>query len=253
MVACDGYNEVERKSILRDFSDRSNIKTDTKGTSHPGDTVELTRDALRAALLENAGRVPNWSWQQDDVFIRFNADGQRTSLYWCFNNWMEPIRLSQALHPEQPLVAMHSLHQILKGKAVKAANLRCVSEIYADGIMKRAAGQPVTIGGNCQAGPIAEAVAHRILEQTNVAPKLVFLDHMPQHDYPGTAMLLFGSKSEKYNPFLRGIDPVPRWQAQFGQHSCHLLDAGHGMYFREPAVEQLVGHVTGTLAAEGCP
>jgi hypothetical protein len=201
--------------------------------------MTATHLELREMLKTNADRLPPWYWQRDDVFVRFNHEGKRSPIFWCFNNWIEPISLSKQLHAEQELVAMHSIHGIMNGKDTKAANLKTIKNLYAEGIIERAGKHPITVGGNCQGGQVAEAVAHEILARTNVAPLLVLLEHQPQYAYPGHVVMLFGSQSEKYNPFLSGVDPLPRWQALHRSFAFHILEGKHGSYFGDPAIGEL--------------
>ena len=211
------------------------------------DTVEDLLDAIAATAL----RIPKAVARIDGPVVFLNEAGSKPPIYWCFTNWAEPVMLANRLGPDQPLVAMRSLFQLIEGKASKRAHTADLGAAYADLVLARSDGRPLIVGGNCQAAPISEAVAHNLLGRTGRAPLLVTLEHVPTYCYPGSLVMLFGRASEGFNPFLHGGDPRPAWAAMHGQASWGFIDAAHGAYFMEPAVHVLVGYLR-RVSAEFC-
>lgn len=204
--------------------------------------------AFATAIADEIARIPEQVAQQTRWFAHFNRGGDKPPIYWCFNNWSEAVFLGHWLGPRQPLFAMRSLHGIVKGKAVKKLHTLLVAETYAAHVLEQAGEQAIILGGNCQAAPIAEAMAHWIIAKTGKAPLLVTLEHQPFFCYPGYLIMLFGSHSENFNPFLKGEDAITEWQRKHQAASWGFIDAGHGKYFIEPAVHQLTGYLTRAAA-----
>lgn len=224
-------------------AEQERIGADADG-SLPDDELSNFRSTITAGMA----RIPREVATQDGWFACFNTRGDRPPVFWCFNNWTEAVFLAHWLGPHQPLFAMHSLHTVVAGKSVKKLHTELISESYAEQLLKRTAAGSITLGGNCQAAPIAEAMAHRIIAATGKAPLLIALEHQPFYCYPGSLLMLFGSESVRFNPFLQGEDPVPAWQRKHRSPSWGIIDGDHGRYFNEPAVHQLTAYL---LAAAG--
>ena len=195
------------------------------------------------SIAKSFDRVPEGLGRPDGLAIRFAEAGRRVPIFWCFNNWSEPVLLSHRLGPDQPLVAMRSLHGFLKGKSSKAALHRSMAALYGGQILASLpADAPILLGGNCQAASIAAATAQHIMQGGRV-PLLMTLDHRLAHGYPGSVLMMFGSHSQKYNPFLADGDPVPGWRAQHHRFAWRFVEGAHGRYFLDPAVGDLARHI----------
>ncbi|WP_299139584.1 hypothetical protein [uncultured Tateyamaria sp.] len=199
---------------------------------------------LKRRLEQNIGNLPPWNWRIDDVFVLFNEGGSKAPLFWCFNSWVEPIALARVLGPEQPLVAMHSLDKVMTGLREKQTYFLSIIDLYREGILERTGTDDFVLGGNCQGAGIMETVAQDILARTGVARPLILLEHTPRFAYPGETRILFGEQSQLFNPFLRGENPVPRWNAQFTSYEVQEIPGAHGKYFRSPGIDALARTVT---------
>ena len=147
--------------------------------------------------------------------------------------------LSQKLGPDQPLNAALSLYNLVQDREQKVLNARRLAQLYTDQILTMVPEGPVLLGGNCQAAPIIEAVAHEVIGRSGRVPLLMMLEHMPQSGFRGSTFLMFGRSSTKFNPFLGAVDPAPRLHAQHGVCGWGFIDAEHGLFFREPGILQL--------------
>jgi hypothetical protein len=201
-------------------------------------------DEILADIEASSKKVPVDIAERRGPFVLFNGNGTKAPLFWCFNNWAEAAFLSRRLGPEQPLVAMHSFHNIVKDAQTKLASVRLVAMTYAELMQPWMDGRPVVIGGNCQAAPIAEAIAHRLTYSAQEQALLIVLEHNPFYGYPGNILMLFGEQSEQFNPFVRGEDPVPGWNKLHHRPSWGFINAGHGKYFVEPGVDTLTNFIT---------
>jgi len=207
------------------------------------ESIALDVDKLHVEINESMERIPEALADRIGVFAHFNKGGSKPPLFWCFNNWAEAIFLAHRLAPDRPLFAMRSFHGFIKGKHAKRANAVGFAETYAEQVLEHVGTGPLLIGGNCQAAPIAEAMAHILIGRTGRKPLLVTLEHLPIYSYPGDILMLFGAESEKYNPFLQGKDPVPAWRAQHARAAWGIIGGEHGKYFMEPAVLDLVSYI----------
>jgi len=180
----------------------------------------------------------------DDLLL-FNKSGSKPPIFWCFNNWAEPHLLAHQLSNDQPLIAAHSLHMHEDRWLRKARYTEPLANHYLESALRIVGEQEFTIGGNCQAGPIAESFAIQLAQNSGRYSKLVTLDYIPRRSYQGPTLMLFGSNS-LYNPFLReDLDPASYLKQRLRSFKWEFLDASHGSYFREPTVTKLKNHILG--------
>jgi hypothetical protein len=196
--------------------------------------------SFRRRITKSMNRIPSEFAEKKDLIACFNEQGQKPPVYWCFNSWPEAIFLARQLGEDQPLFAMRSLHGFTKNKSIKNMHTNGLGKTYGEQILQLHQEGPIFLGGNCQSGPIAETAAQYLLEKTKTPPVLITLDYQPSHAYPGSVVMLFGSQSNKFNPFLGKEDPVPEWKNKYDNPSWGIIDGAHGKYFLEPTVFQLV-------------
>ena len=204
---------------------------------------------VRSEIIQSFNRVPASLAEPHGLFLKFAGGGKRTPIFWCFNNWAEPVLLSRQLGPDQPLYAMSSLHGIVRGKALKRVHAKDLAVAYADQLLQLAPEGPVLIGGNCQAAPVAEAMAHHVVAHSGRTPLLMTLEHTLFYCYPGSVLMMFGSESHKFNPFLQGVDPLPRWSAQHRRVAWGQVAGPHGRFFVEPGILDLAAFIRATASA----
>ena len=204
---------------------------------------------FRQWIYEGIKRMPSENVEQRDLFACFNTKGNKPPIYWCFNNWVEAIFLARQLGSDQPLIAMHSFYGFLKGASTKKVHTLSVGETYGQLLLELHRGGPVFIGGNCQAAPISEVIAHFLLAKSGIAPVLITLEHQPFYSYPGNVVMLFGGQSDKFNPILCGPDPIPKWRRLYGAASWGIINGNHGQYFEEPSVFDLVAFLNVVIEA----
>jgi len=223
-------------------SDEENIEL-----LEPSSTNQSDIDNFRQWVSESMKKIPSELGAQKDLFICFNSKGKKPPIYWCFNSWTEAILLAKQLGPNQPLFAMHSFYGFFKSASYKKIHTISLGQIYGELLLQHHRTGPIFIGGNCQAGPISEATAHFLLSKTEITPVLITLEHQPFYSYPGSVVMLFGRRSEKYNPFLGDIDPIPSWKIKYTNASWATIDGDHGEYFFEPSVFEIADHLNSVI------
>lgn len=174
----------------------------------------------------------------DDLLI-FNQGGVCPPIFWCYNNWAEPVIFSRFISKEQPLYAAHSMHNAIKLWKRKFRLHEHFSLKYFDSLTASNPEQIPVLIGNCQGAPIAESMAILYAQKFKTFPLLITLDYFPRRFYQGPTVMLFGSQS-RFSPFVNSdIDPISIWQVKMDQYAWGVIDADHGGYFKEPAIEQL--------------
>jgi hypothetical protein len=206
-------------------------------------------DLLITGIKESIERIPGHLIENAGLFAHFNAYGTLQPIFWCFNDWAEAVLLADWLGPDQPLYAMRSSYGFIKGSSAKRIHTTNLAEAYADEIIRIVGDQPIVIGGNCQSAPIAEAISHNLISRSRSLPLVITLEHQPFYCYPGPILMLFGSRSVKFNPFLSAGDPVPAWRRQHAAPAWGVVDGEHGKYFLKPAIDDLGGHIASAARA----
>lgn len=195
--------------------------------------------------IENtAAAVPRVIADHRGPLLLLNQGGSKAPIFWCVNAWTEAVFLARRLDPDQPLVAMRSLDQMEDNVDKKAAYVWPLARAYTALMKPWIDSQPMVLGGYCQSGPIAEAMAHRLLCTTHRRPLLITIEYDPFYSYPGSLLMLYGAHSKPFNPLSRGINPVPAWLAMHGQPSWATLDGGHNSFFMDPVVAQTAKLIT---------
>ncbi len=206
------------------------------------DLLDVGFTEIRRKMIKNIDRIPSQIARRKGVFAHFNFEGSYPPLFWCFNNWAEAVFLAYWLGPERPLYAMQSFYGLEDDRSVKEMYKNYVAEHYANLVLDVHPKGHIFIGGNCQSAPIAESMAHYLMDRTATPPILISLDHLPFYCYPGCLVMLFGLRSE-YNPFLKEGSPISGWFKKHKSPSWGFIDAEHGQYFREPGIHELVGYI----------
>lgn len=208
------------------------------------DSDQVEFDQIYAGIVQARERVASHAHARSGELLAWNENGSRPPLFWCFNNWVEPVLLAHQLSPEQPLYAMHSFHSFTERWLFKGRFTEALANRYLDSVAQVAGSGPVMFGGNCQGAPVAESMAVQLSERSDVTPLLITLDYIAKRAYRGPRIMLFGEHSE-FNPFRMGPEPLSYWQGRQGHFAWAILNAAHGGYFREPTVGTVAHVITG--------
>lgn len=201
-------------------------------------------DELLDGILNTmaAANIPSHIAKRDGPLLLMNQSGTRPPLIWCFNRWSEALLLGKTLGADQPLIAMISLSAFKMPKARKAWIYPALIKTFTELVDAYVREEPFVVGGNCEAGWVAEGMAHRMFFAKMRCPLLILLDHVPVYAYPGSLLMLFGTKSH-LNPFAKGHKLEGKWQVFHGAPRWGFIDAEHGHFFVRPGLSQLSQHV----------
>lgn len=118
-------------------------------------------------------------------------------------------------------------------------NIRALASCYAAEMIALQPDGPFLLGGNCQGGRIAEAIARRLRELGRTVSLLILMERSSFQPYDGPVALIFGRDS-RLNPYKPGADPDAMFrQAYPAGHTVDVIAGGHGEFFRSPNVETL--------------
>jgi hypothetical protein len=183
-----------------------------------------------------------------------NAQGTKPPVFWCFNSAGEFPALARALGPDQPLVGMRSLNQVLEPSAITSKELRELGEYYATQLSDAFGTAPCIVGGNCQSAPIAYAVALWLQTRATQVLYLVTLDAALHRPYPGEMRMLFGRNSALRNPFFgQEIDlntlHALKFRCAIKTYRPAIVDGGHGEYFLPDNIASLASAISAPSVA----
>jgi thioesterase domain-containing protein len=150
------------------------------------------------------------------------------------------MALAEALGPDQPLYGMRSGHQVMP---YTEANIQTLATTYRRELQALCPNGPYFIGGNCQGGLIALAMAQQLWRLHEPVALLTLLEWAfgPQ-PYQGRLALMWGETSEM-NPYTEVRDPSALLARLYPEHTVDMLPAPHRAFFAAGQVERLAQRV----------
>jgi hypothetical protein len=191
-----------------------------------------------------------------------NPDGQQVPLFWVFNGALEPPALAEAFGPDQPLIAMRSLHEVVDSiKRSRSTAMDEVSEYYASQLIERFGRAPCIVGGNCQAADIAYRVALHLIDAGVPIRRFVTLDAEINVPLPLPLRVIFGQESHfshRNKDASTPYDPEFDLRKRIFPHREFVETPGkHGEYFQPqnvgPLAERIVADQFLTVSAPMAP
>ena len=177
-----------------------------------------------------------------------NPDGTRPPLVWCFNGQHEFPMLARGLGPDQPLIGIRSLHLVSRMEPGRALLDEAMGDHYAKILLDKLPSIHCFVGGNCQGVPIAAQVLRQWLLADRSCVSFIALEWEPGLPLPTPCILLFGDRSEIFNPYLRGDTDAPaRWKLLFARPRHEIIPGSHGGYFSPECFGTLAAAVRNIL------
>ena len=181
-----------------------------------------------------------------------NITGTRPPLFWCLQGFQEFYQLAKYLVEDQPVYGMRSGHKIMQYTQENIDNL---ARHYVNEILDVDPDGPYILGGNCQAGYIAYAIAQELTHRGKRIRHLFILESLYSHKtgqvepvfltQPQMCPMtfLYGDQS-KFNPLLYHHEPASGLKKYLPLgFDFHVLPCDHGQYFREPNIQSMAGHI----------
>jgi hypothetical protein len=213
-------------------------------TARPSEESRSTDDIL----ANQREWVKPWKGHRrspDSFIVTRNEGARRPGLFWCLQAESELAALAKHLGSFQPVHGMRSGHHVMK---YTEQNIRTLASRYAK---EMAAIQPsgsFVLGGNCQGGRIAEAIARRLRELGREVALLFLMEQRRFRPYDGRVALIFGRDS-LFNPYTGGSDPSSVFrQAYPAGYTVDVISGAHGQFFGSPNVETLAAAIENRIA-----
>lgn len=173
----------------------------------------------------------------DSLLVGRNTAGSRPPLFWVFQGQQEWANLAERLGPEQPVHGLRSGHEVMD---YTEANVQALATAYRREIEAVRSQGAYLLGGNCQGGLIAMAIAQQFWRLQQPVALLALLEWaFPPQPYVGRVALLWGEASRQKNPFFRFGRPELLWQRIYGAYSVDLIPGAHGEFFSGPGLAGL--------------
>jgi len=226
---------------LRTFvSSWSGERISVQATAHWGLPAEI--------FLQIRTFVSSWDGERvspDSLIVGRNTTGTRPPLFWVFQGEREFLQLASFLGKDQPLYGMRSGHLVMD---YTEDNIQALALNYVNEIQKVRPEGPLMIGGNCQGGVIALAIAQHMRRRRRHVPLLILMEWaFDLQPYSGPVALVFGRESEFANPWLRFQYPELAWRRAFSDYRVEVTPGAHGKFFNEPNVQALAATVSGCM------
>jgi len=222
---------------------------DRAATFYLGDRGE-TPGADSGALLEQIRTyVAAWEGKRahaGSLLLGRNVEGSCPPLFWVFQGQQEWINLAGRLGPSQPLYGLRSGHQVMD---YTEANVQELATAYRREIEAAQPHGPVLLGGNCQGGLIALAIAQQFWRLHRPVALLALLEWaFPPQPYVGRVALLWGDASRDKNPYFRFRRPELLWERIFGAHTVDIIPGAHGQFFDGAGLAALADRLSVRMA-----
>jgi hypothetical protein len=168
----------------------------------------------------------------DTKLVRIlNAAGQRPPLIWCFNAQHEFPILAAGLGADQPVIGIRSLHLVERNGRLRYGKDELVASLYMNAMRSALDLDECFVGGNCQGANVAIHTAFNLLKSGKNVRALITMEAQSPLPFPGRVGMIFGARSQMFNPFLRGETPQARWNMLFTDPVVEIVPGTHGEYF----------------------
>ncbi len=169
--------------------------TDTEVPPPAGDSP-ISAAIYRRLLAFTAG-WPGERVAPNTLLRGLNTRSRGQPLFFCVQGFRELSQLARHLGEDQPVYGMRSGHGAMQNTP---ENVAAVADHYVREIVRAHPAGPCMLGGNCQGGEIAFAVAHRLRALGREVTLLCLLDSYGPQPYAGRVALFF-SRWSANNPY----------------------------------------------------
>ncbi|WP_457798153.1 thioesterase domain-containing protein [Methylocystis sp. S23] len=154
----------------------------------------------------------------ESLIVTLNQMGSRKGLFWCLQGYRELTQLAEHLGSDQPIHGMRSGYLVMD---YTEENVCAIASHYASEMIALQPSGSFLIGGNCQGGVIAYAIALRLRELGREVSLLFLMEQGSFAYYEGRVALIFGRDSH-FNPYAPGADPDATFRTSYPTgHSRH--------------------------------
>jgi acyl-CoA synthetase (AMP-forming)/AMP-acid ligase II len=209
------------------------------GFATPTTPLQDTTPNIETILPKIAMLTRQWKGAPVDPLgtIRlYHRDGTRRPLIWCFNSNKEADALAAELDPDQPLIAMRSLNQVVEPEMrERSFILDALADYYAAQLLERLFLETCILGGNCMSAQIAYRIGLRLMRAGVRIERFVMIDKSWHLPLPLPVRMLFGDKGRdnpNHLPAAQQARYHQFWAAAFPRYQTLEMPGKHGSYFQ---------------------
>jgi UDP-N-acetylmuramate--L-alanine ligase len=171
----------------------------------------------------------------DGLIVSAGDPDPRFELFVCLQTEHELQQLARRMGRGYRIHAMRSGHLVMH---YSPENTRALAAHYLEEMAAFTPKGPVVIGGVCQGGAIAFAVAHALADAGTPTPLLVLVEQSRLTAFDG-ALAFFYSRSSYLNPHTRFDTGTARYLEAYGDRfTLDIIEGGHGEFANEPYVRE---------------
>lgn len=165
-----------------------------------------------------------------------NLGSTKPAIYWCFQGNREHEVFARALGSSQPIYGMRSGYLVFR---YKEENVRVLADKYADEMIGLQPEGSFILGGNCQGGIIAHAIAQKLQRRGRAISLLCLLGATQFSAFDGRVALIF-SEGSRRNSYTTTQDLGHLFRAAYGHsYSIYSMPGDDNSQFSEPNVHIL--------------
>ena len=182
--------------------------------------------------------------REDAITVSAGGDRPAYELFLCLQEEEELHGFATHLGSEFRVHAMRSGHLVMDytAEATQALCDHYIEELEAIGPTGR-----ILIGGICQGGIIATAMAERLRAKGHAIPLLVLMEQSRLMAYDGE-VAFFYSEDSFLNPMRRYTSGLARYDEIYRhRYSADTISGTHGAMHRPPNVQSFVGKLKARL------
>jgi amino acid adenylation domain-containing protein len=215
----------------------------------PGLDMAPERPLIDQLLERQRDHLRHWDGHRhraDATILSHNTGGTRPALFWCFQGYNELVALANELGADQPVHGMRSGHMIME---YTEETVQALGAHYAGEMLELHPAGDFLIGGNCQAGIIAQRAAMILQAMGRNVAVLILMEQPHFFPYAGQVALLFG-KDSTLNPYLTQSDPDESFRSFYDdRYTVDIISGTHGQFFEPANIGSLADAVRRRLAA----
>ena len=161
------------------------------------------------------------SWRGSRLFgesmlVGFNTDGSRLPVFWILHNHAKAAFFAKHLGPDQPFYAMRSCVDVVEEKHFTAELLDTVCDRYLWEMLALPVGSGFVLGGTCQGGIFALAMARRLKQIRRPPLLLALLEwNFSYGSYPEPTLLIYGKNSHTAGIYEKPEKSSIKWREEF--------------------------------------
>lgn len=195
-------------------------------------------------LIENVLSFTHcWSGERlypQSLIVGHHTRGNKTPLFWVFQNESELIALAQQLGSDQPVYGMRSLDKVYLMRDYTPQNIQQLVDRYLWEILALPIKRPFFLGGNCQGAIIALQIA-KMLKSCGINLPLLFLMewNFSFGQYTDPVLFLFGQNSHTADIYVgNNLEKCP-YKIDFPSHEIAEIRGSHGDFFSPHKISYL--------------